>query len=66
MFHHEPNVSKLAILHLVDHLTARGSTWMDIQQLTPHMARLGAREISRDVYLAALERELTAARVLFK
>jgi len=66
MFHHEPNASKLAILHLVDHLTARGSTWMDIQQLTPHMARLGAREISRDVYLAALERELTAARVLFK
>jgi leucyl/phenylalanyl-tRNA--protein transferase len=65
MFHHEPNASKLAILHLAQHLTARGSTWMDIQQLTPHMQRLGAREIPRDVYLAALEREIFSARKLF-
>ena len=65
MFHHEPNASKLAILHLAKHLTARGSTWMDIQQLTPHMARLGAREIPREIYLAALDREISAARPLF-
>jgi len=65
MFHHEPNASKLAILHLADHLTARGSRWMDIQQLTPHMARLGAREIPREIYLAALERTLSAAPKIF-
>lgn len=65
MFHHEDNASKLAILHLTAHLTSRGSAWMDIQQLTPHMQRLGAREIPREVYLAALARELTAARPLF-
>ena len=65
MFHHEPNASKLAILHLAQHLTARGSLWMDIQQLTPHMARLGAREIPRHQYLLQLIRELTANRKLF-
>jgi leucyl/phenylalanyl-tRNA--protein transferase len=65
MFHREPNASKLAILHLAQHLTARGSRWMDIQQLTPHMARLGAREIPRERYLLQLTRELTAARILF-
>jgi leucyl/phenylalanyl-tRNA---protein transferase len=65
MFHHEDNASKLAILHLADHLRTRGSPWMDIQQLTPHMARLGAREIPRAHYLAQLSREITAARRLF-
>ncbi len=65
MFHHEPNASKLAILHLAQHLTSRGSTWMDIQQLTPHMQRLGAREIPRERYLAQLTQELIASRKLF-
>jgi leucyl/phenylalanyl-tRNA--protein transferase len=65
MFHHEPNASKLAILHLAQYLTTRGSTWMDIQQLTPHMQRLGAREIPRELYLATLTREISAARPLF-
>jgi leucyl/phenylalanyl-tRNA--protein transferase len=65
MFHHEANASKLAILHLAQHLSARGSTWMDIQQLTPHMARLGAREVPREIYLTQLTRELAANRKLF-
>ena len=65
MFHRESNASKLAILHLAQHLTTRGSRWMDIQQLTPHMQRLGAREIPREIYLAALEHELSAGRKLF-
>jgi leucyl/phenylalanyl-tRNA---protein transferase len=65
MFHLEDNASKAAILHLAGHLSARGARWMDIQQLTPHMARLGAREISRANYLAQLTREIDAANVLF-
>jgi leucyl/phenylalanyl-tRNA---protein transferase len=65
MFHREDNTSKLAILHLASHLRTRGSLWMDIQQLTPHMARLGAREITRAHYLAQLSREIAAAKVLF-
>lgn len=54
MFHHAPDASKLALLHLVGHLASRGLDWMDIQVLTPHMARLGARAVPRDVFLRRL------------
>ncbi len=65
MFHHEPNASKLALLHLVDHLAARGATWIDIQQLTPHFEVLGAREIDRGEFLARLAQERAVGRRLF-
>ncbi|MCX6955519.1 MAG: hypothetical protein NTV51_25510 [Verrucomicrobia bacterium] len=65
MFHHEDNASKLAILFLAQHLTARGQLWMDIQQLTPHMQRLGARELTRPTFLTRLATELATARTLF-
>jgi leucyl/phenylalanyl-tRNA--protein transferase len=54
MFHSQPDASKLALLHLVDHLAAHGLDWLDIQMLTPHMARLGARSVSRDDFLTRL------------
>jgi leucyl/phenylalanyl-tRNA---protein transferase len=54
MFYREPNASKLALLFLIEHLKERGATFIDIQQLTPHMERLGAREIPRDEFLARL------------
>ena len=62
MFYHEPDASKLALLHLIDHLRARGLDWLDIQVLTPHLARLGAKTISRDEFLEKLRR--TRARGL--
>src|SRR5690606_41731954 len=31
MFHTRPDASKLALLHLIDHLKSRGATWLDIQ-----------------------------------
>ena len=62
MFYHEPDASKLALLHLIDHLRARGLDWLDIQVLTPHLARLGAKTISRDEFLEKLRR--TRARRL--
>jgi leucyl/phenylalanyl-tRNA--protein transferase len=65
MFHLEPNASKLALLHLIDHLAARGATWIDIQQLTPHFEVLGARLVQRKEFLAGLQRELGSARALF-
>ena len=65
MFHLEPNASKLALLHLIDHIAARGATWLDIQQLTPHFAVLGARLISRDEFLDRLARERATGRALF-
>ena len=54
MFHRAPDASKLALLFLVEHLRARGATWLDCQVMTPHMAALGAREIARSRFLDML------------
>ncbi len=62
MFYHEPYASKLALLHLVDHLLRHGLDWLDIQVLTPHLTRLGARPMPRDEFLEKLRR--TRARGL--
>lgn len=63
MFFRERDASKLALLFLIDHLRERGSTWLDIQVMTPHMRVLGAREITRTKFLDLLaetqERQLT-------
>ena len=48
------DASKLALLHLLEHLKARGLGWIDIQMMTPHMAALGAKEIERDEFLQML------------
>ncbi len=48
------DASKVALVHLVAHLRERGFTLLDIQQLTPHTARLGAMAIPRAKYLARL------------
>lgn len=55
MFHHAANASKLALLFLIDHLRARGATWIDIQVMTPHFEVLGAKEIRRSEFLDKLE-----------
>ena len=54
MFYTKPNASKLALLFLIDHLRERGSTWLDVQVMTPHMKALGAKEISREEFLDKL------------
>jgi leucyl/phenylalanyl-tRNA--protein transferase len=54
MFYRTPNASKLALLHLVAHLRSRGLDWLDIQVLTPHMERLGARAMARGRFLTRL------------
>ncbi len=54
MFHRATDASKVALVWLVDHLRARGFTLLDVQWLTPHLASLGAVEISRPDYLARL------------
>ena len=51
------DASKVALVHLVEHLRERGSRLLDIQQLTPHTARLGAAAIPRAEYLARLAEE---------
>jgi leucyl/phenylalanyl-tRNA--protein transferase len=54
MFFNIRDASKVALVHLVGHLHARGYLLLDIQQWTEHSARLGAIEIPRDEYLDRL------------
>jgi leucyl/phenylalanyl-tRNA---protein transferase len=56
MFSSQSGASKLALLHLIDHLKERGLGWIDIQTLSPLMAMLGGRTISRDEFLERLAR----------
>jgi leucyl/phenylalanyl-tRNA--protein transferase len=65
MFYDEPNASKLALLHLVGLLKEKGREWLDIQQLTPHLVKLGAREIKRAEYLRLLAREQSSLSKIF-
>lgn len=65
MFHREDYASKLALLHLCDHLRARGLEWIDIQVMTPHMESLGAELISRERFLDRLAGSLSRPLRLF-
>lgn len=65
MFHKEPNTSKLALLFLIDHLRAHGSTWLDAQVMTPHLKAFGAKEISRKKFLRKLNETRELGRSLF-
>lgn len=65
MFYREANASKLALLFLIEHLRRRGLDWIDIQMMTPHMARLGARLIGREEFLKRLERTQSRRLHLF-
>jgi leucyl/phenylalanyl-tRNA--protein transferase len=55
MFYYVPNASKLSVVHLVEYLSDRGLDWIDIQTLTPHMVRLGAKAILREEFLFRLQ-----------
>jgi leucyl/phenylalanyl-tRNA---protein transferase len=65
MFFVRPDASKLALLYLVDHLAARGSDWIDIQTMTPHMRALGAKLVSRGEFLNRLKKTQERGLVLF-
>jgi leucyl/phenylalanyl-tRNA--protein transferase len=54
MFHRETDASKVALLVLVERLRAQGFVLLDIQWVTPHLARFGAVELTRDEYLIRL------------
>ena len=62
-FHTVRDASKVALVHLVTHLRDRGYQLFDIQQLTPHTARLGAIEIPRREYLDRLADALATPAV---
>jgi leucyl/phenylalanyl-tRNA--protein transferase len=54
MFHRATDASKVALVHLVARLRAGGYSLLDTQFVTPHLATLGAVEISRTEYQARL------------
>lgn len=54
MFHHVSDASKAAFVHLMEWLPERGFTLVDCQMNTHHLARFGAREVSREAFLADL------------
>ncbi len=64
MFHRVNNASKIALAALVERLTARGFTLLDVQFKTEHLATLGVIEIRRATYLHHL-REATAISATF-
>lgn len=61
---HDPirgrDASKVALLRLVAQLRQIGATLLDTQWVTPHLASLGAIEITREAYLARLNDALDA------
>jgi leucyl/phenylalanyl-tRNA--protein transferase len=59
MFYRERDASKVALVTLVAHLLARGFRLFDVQQATPHVIRMGAREIPRRQFLARLDAAIT-------
>ena len=61
MFHRRTDASKVALVRLVEELSADGvDRLLDVQWLTAHLASLGAEEISRAEYLTRLAVALKA------
>jgi leucyl/phenylalanyl-tRNA--protein transferase len=54
MFHRATDASKVALVSLVGRLRDGGATLLDVQWSTPHLASLGAIEITRAEYLERL------------
>lgn len=58
MFSLVPEASKIALVHLVEHLRRRGFVLLDTQFMTEHLRRFGAIEISRQDYQERLAQAL--------
>lgn len=65
MFHRADDASKVAVVHLHNHLMVRGYRLFDIQMVTDATAALGAKAIHRDEYLDRL-REVVDLPVVFE
>jgi len=54
MFAKKSNASKVAFIHLAQHLTSLNFEWIDCQQDTPHLRSMGASLILEDQFLYTL------------
>ena len=50
MFTHVSDGSKVALACWVQCLREHGGQWIDCQQVTAHLTRLGARPVAREVF----------------
>ena len=55
MFHRQRDASKVALVHLAARLRKGGYSLLDTQFVTPHLASLGAIEVSRPRYRMMLQ-----------
>jgi leucyl/phenylalanyl-tRNA--protein transferase len=60
MFHRAADASKIALVHLVQHIQKQGFTLFDIQMLTNVTRSLGGVEVRRDDYLMRLASAVAA------
>ncbi len=60
MFHTETDASKVALLGLVEHMKGKAMSLLEVQFLTPHLATLGAVEISDEAYMKSLQEALAS------
>jgi leucyl/phenylalanyl-tRNA--protein transferase len=58
MFHYRRDASKVALVHLVHRLRARGFTLLDSQATTTHLKRFGCIEIPAKDYLERLQQAI--------
>jgi len=58
MFSRVTEASKVALVHLTNHLRQRGFVLHDVQFMTPHLKRFGAKEITREYYQRRLMKAL--------
>jgi len=58
MFYKINNASKVCVVKLFDILKKNNFTLFDIQMMTPHFEKFGAKEISKRSYLEILERAM--------
>jgi len=55
LFHKETDMSKLALIKMIEDLKSEGHSWIDTQMVTPLLALFGAREIDKLDYLKTLK-----------
>lgn len=58
MFSLETNASKLALIHLCQHLDKQGFTVLDTQFINPHLEQFGAYEMPQEDYEALIQIEM--------
>ena len=56
MFYHEPEASRVALSILLISVGLKGFHFIDCQQETPHMERLGGRPVPRKEFLKLLKK----------